>query len=265
MVGRWIFQIISNPLNSIDVDKFDYLTRDTVAVGFKLQFDYSRIISDAKVIDNKICYSSQCSEDIYHMFFIRYRLHRQIYNHKAVKAIEILIVRILFEMEKEMNISSYIVDTDKMLDLVDSMVMMKKTPIMNDIYMRKLPKLVYQKISLSPIEFDENKFKTVFNPSTYNIIRFKVGYVGGKTNPLNRIYFYNSKTGNIITSEDHNKARNFSLLINQKHQEYFFRIYCLDPSVKTAMMEYFEEDKESSEENHNATHDAIHDMTEIIP
>jgi HD superfamily phosphohydrolase len=25
-VGKWIFQIISNPINSIDVDKFDYLT-----------------------------------------------------------------------------------------------------------------------------------------------------------------------------------------------------------------------------------------------
>jgi GTPase len=42
------------------------------------------------------------------MFFIRYRLHRQIYNHKAVKAIEISIIKLLFEMEKEMKISEYI-------------------------------------------------------------------------------------------------------------------------------------------------------------
>jgi hypothetical protein len=31
------------------------------------------------------------------MFFIRYRLHRQIYNHKTVKAIEILVIKLLFE------------------------------------------------------------------------------------------------------------------------------------------------------------------------
>jgi HD superfamily phosphohydrolase len=81
-VGKWIFQIISNPLNSIDVDKFDYLTRDTQAVGLKCGFDFNRIINDAKVINDKICYSKHCSSDIYYMFFIRYRLHREIYNHK---------------------------------------------------------------------------------------------------------------------------------------------------------------------------------------
>ena len=26
---QWIFEIVSNPRNSIDVDKFDYLARDT--------------------------------------------------------------------------------------------------------------------------------------------------------------------------------------------------------------------------------------------
>jgi HD superfamily phosphohydrolase len=249
MVGRWIFQIISNPLNSIDVDKFDYLTRDTMAVGFKLQFDFSRIISDAKVIDNKICYSSQCSEDIYHMFFIRYRLHRQIYNHKAVKAIEIMIVMILNEMEKEMKISQYILDADKMIRLVDSMVMINSmdnktiTTILNNIYQRNIPKLVHQVISLNQIEFDENKMKEKFDPTTYQIIRFKVGYVGGKTNPLNKIYFYNSKDGKIISE---NKVRNFSLLINQKHQEYFFRIYCLDPKLKIQMKEFLEKDLNST-------------------
>ena len=102
-IGKWIFQIISNNVNSIDVDKFDYIVRDTQASGLKFSFDSSRIIEDALVIDNKICYSHQCSEDIYHMFFIRYRLHRQIYNHKAVKAIEIMIVKLLFELEKELN------------------------------------------------------------------------------------------------------------------------------------------------------------------
>ena len=126
-IGKWIFQIISNPLNSIDVDKFDYLIRDTDALGFKLSFDYSRIINDAKVINDKICYSAHCSNDIYYMFFIRYRLHRQIYNHKAVKAIEILIVKLLFEIEKEEQISQYILNPEKMMELVDPFVWYKYT------------------------------------------------------------------------------------------------------------------------------------------
>ena len=230
MVGRWIFQIISNPLNSIDVDKFDYLTRDTMAVGLKIGFDYSRIIADAKVINNIICYSSQCSEDIYHMFFLRYRLHRQIYNHKAVKAIELVIIKILFELEKEFNISSYIMDAEKMLDLVDSFVLSNKH--MKDIYMRKLPKMVYQDIQINTIEFDETKLKESFNMMDYTVIRFTVGYVGGKKNPLSNISFYNFKTGTIIPE---NKVKNFSLLINQKHMEHFIRIYCNNMEVYDKM------------------------------
>lgn len=235
MVGRWIFQIISNPLNSVDVDKFDYLTRDTMAVGLKMGFDYSRIIADAKVINNIICYSSQCSEDIYQMFFLRYRLHRQIYNHKAVKAIEISILKILFEMEKEMNISQYIMEPEKMLELVDSYILSSKN--MKSVYMRQLPKMVYQDIQLNRIEFDDMKFKEMFKESDYNILNFTVGYVGGKKNPLSNVYFYNFKTGNIIPE---NKVKNFSLLINQKHMEHFIRIYCTNMEVLDSMKNYFQ-------------------------
>lgn len=232
-VGKWIFQIISNPLNSIDVDKFDYLTRDTQSVGLKCGFDFNRIINDAKVIDNKICYSLQCSEDIYQMFFLRYRLHRQIYNHKAVKAIEILVIKLLFELEKEYKISEYIFDIEKMLDLIDSFIWHNKINdkiknILNDINKRKIPKMVYENISLQPIKINEDKL-VEFNPESYIIIRFTVGYVGGKTNPLNHITFYSLKTEQIISE---NKVRDFSLLLNQKHQEHIVRIYCLDLSLE---------------------------------
>ena len=241
-VGKWIFQIVSNPLNSIDVDKFDYLVRDTQATGLKFGFGYSRIIEDAKVIDNKICYSHQCSEDIYQMFFIRYRLHRQIYNHKAVKAIEILVIKLLLELEKEIEISKYILDPEKMLELVDSFIWHNKLndkikQIIKDIETRKIPKMVYQDVSIGPCVFDENKLKEHFGPDSYRILRFKVGYVGGKTNPLNKVPFYNLKNGKIISE---NKLRSFSLLITQKHQEYFLRVYCLDLAKKNNFIEYFE-------------------------
>jgi HD superfamily phosphohydrolase len=232
-IGKWIFQIISNPLNSIDVDKFDYLTRDTQAVGLKCGFDYTRIINDVKVIDNKICYSIQCSEDIYQMFFLRYRLHRQIYNHKAVKAIEILIIKLLFEFEKEFKISEYLNNPEKMLELIDSFIWHNQInesikKIVNDINQRKLPKLVYQDISAHPFDFNEEKLKELFKSESYMVLKFKVGYVGGKTNPLNYITFYNLKTNEIISD---NKVCNFSLLLNQKHQEYIIRIYCIDLSL----------------------------------
>jgi HD superfamily phosphohydrolase len=232
-IGKWIFQIISNPINSIDVDKFDYLIRDTEAVGLKLSFNFSRIIDDAKIINNKICYTIQCSEDIYHMFFIRYRLHRQIYNHNAVKALELLVIKLLFEIEKEIKISEYILDSEKMLLLVDPFIWFQKnndiiTQIIQNINTRTIPKLVYQDISLSDLDFTELelKLKQTFDQTSYEIVKFHVGYASNKiSNPLNKITFYNNKTNEIIPN---NNVRDFSLLLNQKHQEYFFRIYCTD-------------------------------------
>ena len=239
-IGEWIMQIISNPINSIDVDKFDYLTRDTKAVGLKYNFNYKRIINDVKIINDKLCYSSQCSEDIYQMFFIRYRLHRQIYNHKTVKAIEILIINLLFEIEKEHQISNYILDADNMIKLVDHFIWNYNNDIISKIYFRKIPKLVYQNVSLVPIIFDENKIKEKFCDDNYCIIRYKAGYVGGKsTNPLNKIIFYNIEDNKIISD---NKVKSFSLLINQKFQEYFLNIYCTNLDLVNNMNEYFNND-----------------------
>jgi HD superfamily phosphohydrolase len=245
-IGKWIFQIVSNPINSIDVDKFDYLTRDTRAVGLKMGFNYDRIISDARVIDNKICYSMQSADDLYQMFFIRYRLHREIYNHKAVKAIEILVLKILSELESLYSISESIFDPIKMLKLCDSFIWDSAHPnpsqlhqdLLTQIHSRKIPKLVYETNSISDIEFDEDKLLESFSKDSYKIVRFKVGYIGGSgTNPLNKITFYNSKSNQIVSE---NKVKNFSLFLNQKFQEYFLRVYCTDLTMIDSFKNFFE-------------------------
>ena len=242
-IGKWIFQIISNPVNSIDVDKFDYLIRDTQSVGLKFSFNFSRIIKDAKIINNQICYSLQCSEDIYHMFFIRYRLHRQIYNHKTVQSLEILIVKLLFELEKEIKLSEYILNSDKMLLLVDYFIWTQTKndniiKLINDIHMRNITKLVYQDISLNINDFInlETKIKETFDTNIYEIIIFQVGYANNTSNPLNKILFYNNKTNEVITN---NKVKNFSLLLNQNHQEYVFRVYCIDLTKLNLFYQFF--------------------------
>ena len=42
---NWIFEIISNKKNSIDVDKFDYLTRDSYNLGINsYNFAYEQLM-----------------------------------------------------------------------------------------------------------------------------------------------------------------------------------------------------------------------------
>jgi HD superfamily phosphohydrolase len=49
----WLFDIVSNKRNSIDVDKFDYITRDKYMLGLKQgTFDYKLLLKSAKVIDD---------------------------------------------------------------------------------------------------------------------------------------------------------------------------------------------------------------------
>jgi hypothetical protein len=148
-----------------------------------------------------------------------------IYNHKVVKAVELLVLKQLFEIEKENKISDYILNPEKTIDLVDSFIWSYKSEIMEKINTRKFPKMIYQYISLEHEEPNDMEFKNIkeqYDKKSYEIIRFQVGYVGGKTNPLNCIYFYNLKNNKIIIEQNMN---NFSLLINQRHLEYFLRVY----------------------------------------
>lgn len=240
-IGEWIFQIISNPVNSIDVDKFDYIIRDINAVGLQLKLNYLLILNDARVINNNICYSSKSHGEIYNMFFIRYRLHRQIYNHKTVKAIEILLIKLIFELEEKLKISEYLTDIDKMLELDDMFIISKSN--MKDIYNRKnkLPKLIYENISLINYEdIDEKILIEYFGVDTFEIIRFKAGYISGTSNnPLNNIQFYDHKTNKLLHNTLNKGIEKFSLLIKEECNEYFTRVYCTDLNILDEFKKYF--------------------------
>jgi HD superfamily phosphohydrolase len=232
-IGKWIFEIVSNPRNNVDVDKFDYINRDNRAIGLKLDVDFSRLIMQARVINDEICYPFQAKENIYHLFFIRYQLHRRIYHHKTVKAIEILMGKLLMELEKTENISEYLYDIDKMILLVDNFVFHSNNSIvkniLNNIETRKLPSLVFEKISLEEFKFPDEVFKE-FDNNSYQVIYYKVGYTSGKNpNPLSKVTFYTPKNNKIIPDIT---IQNFSLLTNENHQEFVCRVYCLDKKIK---------------------------------
>jgi hypothetical protein len=53
----FLFDIVANKRNSVDVDKFDYIQRDCYNVGLKSSYDSSRLSMFCRVINNQICYS----------------------------------------------------------------------------------------------------------------------------------------------------------------------------------------------------------------
>ncbi|KAG9095269.1 hypothetical protein FS749_010778, partial [Ceratobasidium sp. UAMH 11750] len=88
----FLFEIVANSRNGIDVDKFDYIQRDTHAVGNKMNDVTSRLIRSARVIDGQICYADKDWYMVSQLFESRFSLHKMIYNHKSAKAVELMII-----------------------------------------------------------------------------------------------------------------------------------------------------------------------------
>lgn len=127
--GRmWMYDIVANKRNSIDVDKWDYLARDCYGLGIKSSYDHSRLMSYSRVIDNEICYHAKEAYNIYEMFHTRYSLFKQVYSHRVGKSIEFMIGDAFDLADEELGISDAIFDvsryssflTDNLLRTIES-------------------------------------------------------------------------------------------------------------------------------------------------
>jgi len=118
-----LYQIVSNNLNGIDVDKFDYLTRDSQNLGLHNRFNYMRLINEFLIDENNnIAYPRHCSIDIYEMFHSRYILHKKVYSHKTVKLLETMLYDIFIMVDPIFAISESIKDMNKFCNFVDDTI-----------------------------------------------------------------------------------------------------------------------------------------------
>ena len=118
----FLYDIVSNSRNSVDVDKFDYLQRDCLNLGLKSSYDPSRLINHCRVIGNEICFSAKEAYNLYEMFHTRYSLFKQVYQHPVNKAIEMMICDAMVAADKVLGISECIDDKERYLNLTDSIL-----------------------------------------------------------------------------------------------------------------------------------------------
>ncbi len=85
----YMYQIIANDVDGVDVDKLDYLCRDSKHTGMKYQIDIFRFFQYSRVIGDRLCYSKKSMPyEINNVFAVRHQLHAQVYQHTVVRAIE---------------------------------------------------------------------------------------------------------------------------------------------------------------------------------
>ncbi|KAJ2958880.1 hypothetical protein NQZ79_g5581 [Umbelopsis isabellina] len=85
----FLFDIVANKRNSLDVDKFDYIERDCYNMGTKSSYDAKRLIWFSRVIDNQICYHEKEVYNLYEIFHTRYSLFKQMYTHRKEPVLKI--------------------------------------------------------------------------------------------------------------------------------------------------------------------------------
>ncbi|CAA7028348.1 unnamed protein product [Microthlaspi erraticum] len=105
---RFLYDIVANGRNGIDVDKFDYIVRDSRACGLGCNFQFQRLTETMRVMDNEICYRAKEYRNVHKLFSTRADLHRTVYTHPKVKAIELMIADAMVKANDHLGISSYI-------------------------------------------------------------------------------------------------------------------------------------------------------------
>jgi len=122
--NRFLFDIVANKRNSVDVDKFEYLMRDSKNTGISASVDMNRLISFMKVIDDEICFKASEVYNVYRLFDMRANMHHVVYTHKKAKAVEYMIVDAMVEADIGWNsrISHAIRDPREFVKLDDTIV-----------------------------------------------------------------------------------------------------------------------------------------------
>ncbi|KAL3691952.1 hypothetical protein R1sor_005603 [Riccia sorocarpa] len=119
---RFLYDIVANGRNGIDVDKFDYIERDTRACGIGNGFNYARLMENMRVMEDEICYRAKEARNVYDLFVTRADLHRTVYTHPKVKAMELMVADAFLLADNYLLISDQIRSPEAFWKLDDTIL-----------------------------------------------------------------------------------------------------------------------------------------------
>jgi len=106
----FMYDVVSNVFSGMDVDRLDYFERDARNTSVKSGCDVQRLIAESRVVDvqgrPRIVFPDKLVGDVLAAYQTRFRLHNAVYQHKVVKAIELMIVDALVAADKA-NVFSF--------------------------------------------------------------------------------------------------------------------------------------------------------------
>ena len=231
--NSWLYQIIANKYCSIDVDKIDYIQRDSYHLGFGLSEKYERLITmcDIKEFEGNqvLAWPDKLQDEIVSLFETRYRLHKKVCSHRTIKSSEYIITDLLNNIIKNNDI--------KFENLYDNIISFpfdeKSIQLKNKLDKREIPKMIGEKIvtvcnnceeKVNKTELELNKVLNILNMQgikNRGVMKCKIGFISGcGENPLKSVVYFNRYKKNTFKLENYS-----SFMVPRNCQEYIYRIY----------------------------------------
>ncbi|XP_049635415.1 deoxynucleoside triphosphate triphosphohydrolase SAMHD1 [Suncus etruscus] len=273
----FLYEIVANKKNGIDVDKWDYFARDCHHLGIKNSFDYQRYIKFARVCEvegtRHICTREKEVGNLYDMFHTRNALHRRAYQHKISNIIDTMITDALLKADccieitgsegKKYHISTAIDDMEafsKLTDTIYHQILYSNDPnmkaaqdILKKIECRELykyvgetqPKVLIQREEFKSLPKDVAAAKpegieleVELNAEDFIVDVINMDYGMQDKNPIDCVDFY--------CKSDYNKAikiskNQVSQLLPVIFAEQLIRVYCRKTDGKSlySAQQYF--------------------------
>ena len=263
----FLYEIVSNYRNGLDVDKYEYIRRDSYVTGLNTNFNCDRLIDHVRIIDNSICYQEQAIGDIIELYNTRYKLHKTVYGHKSVIAAQYMLIEIFKYLDKIIGLSESVKDMNKFCMMTDEYILSchrtllgphcnlpknmlhsltRAVNIINKLECHQLYSHVDTYVSDHKIDINRKQFQIGTN-SDILIYRNIIGYVSGnKQNPLDNIYVFRTKDLNNTNEKIKSRKINigeYSLLTTKNYQEHLTMLFYKQKNKKTiaALREEFRE------------------------
>ncbi|KAK4752719.1 hypothetical protein SAY87_021517 [Trapa incisa] len=255
----FLYDIVANGRNGIDVDKFDYIVRDCRACGLGYNFQFQRLMETMRVVGDEICYRAKDYLNIHKMFATRADLYRTVYTHPKVKAVELMIVDALVKANDRLQISSYIHDPREYWKLDDTIIKTIETtpdPVLKesrDLILRIHRRNLYQfcneyavpkenldhfkDVTAQDIVCSQKNAGVTLKEEDVAVCNVRIDLTRGKHNPLESINFFKDyESDEKFTIADDR----ISHLLPGSYQDMIVRVYSKKPELVAIVSEAFE-------------------------
>ncbi|KAM1015163.1 hypothetical protein ACFX1T_044878 [Malus domestica] len=255
----FLYEIVANGRNGIDVDKFDYILRDCRNCGLGLNFEYQRLMETMRVLDDEICYRAKDYLTVHKLFATRADLYRTVYTHPKVKAIELMVIDALVKANDFLDIASRIEDPSQYWKLDDTIIRTIETAPneelkeARDLILRIRRRNLYQfcneysvpkekmehfkNVTAQDIVCSQKNGGVTLKEEDVTVSNVRIDLTRGRHNPLESISFF----------QDYNSHEKFTIsddrishLLPTSYQDMIVRVYSKKPELVGAISEAFE-------------------------